>query len=271
MKRTSKATNSHGSALITGASSGIGEALAQRFAAAGFDLVIVARNQAKLQVLSKQMADQHGISVKVVSADLAQPGAATRLHSELARQKCPVNVLVNCAGVLEQGLFTAIDAPSHQQIIDLNISGLTAMLHAFLPGMVTRGQGRVLNVASVAAFQPVPSLASYAASKAYVLSLSESLAEELRGTGVTVTALCPGITATAMLAQAAGSNGKLGELPDFLVGDAGQVADNGFAACMRGDAICVPGMVNSVAMVASRATPKWLVRRLGGLLGRKAM
>jgi short-subunit dehydrogenase len=273
MKRVPKTSpaNPHGTALLTGASSGIGEALAHRFAAAGFDLVIVARNQAKLQVLAQQLSARHGIAVKVLAADLAQPNAATHIHDALEKQKSPVTVLVNCAGVLDQGLFTAIGAPTHQQIIDLNISGLTAMLHAFLPGMVARGQGRVLNVASVAAFQPVPSLASYAASKAYVLSLSESLAEELRDTGVTVTALCPGITATAMLAQAAGANEKLGQLPSFLVGDVGQVADAGFSACLRGDTICVPGVFNQAAMVASRAAPKWLVRRLGGLLGRKAL
>jgi short-subunit dehydrogenase len=129
----------------------------------------------------------------------------------------------------------------------------------------------VLNVASVAAFQPVPTLASYAASKAYVLSLSESLAEELRGTGVTVTALCPGITATNMLTQAAGANDKLSQLPGFLIADVQDVAHLAFAACMRGDAICVPGVVNQAAMIASRGTPKWLVRRIGGLLGRKAL
>ena len=263
--------NPLGTALVTGASSGIGEALAHRFAAAGFDLVVVARSQLKLEVLAKQLAAQHGVAVSVVLSDLAQPGAVNTIHHQLSRQKCAVTALVNCAGVLEQGLFTSIGAPSHQQIIDLNISALTAMVHAFLPDMVARGHGRVLNVASVAAFQPVPSLASYAASKAYVLSLSESLAEELRGTGVSVTTLCPGITATAMLTQAAGANGKLGQLPGFLVGDAEQVASQGFAACMRGDAICVPGAVNQAAMVASRATPKWLVRRLGGLLGRKAI
>ena len=273
MTRPSKARppNPLGTALVTGASSGIGEALAHRFAAAGFDVVVVARSKPKLEALAKQLAAQHGVAVSVVLSDLAQPGAVNTIHHQLSRQKCAVTALVNCAGVLEQGLFTSIAAPSHQQIIDLNISALTAMVHAFLPDMVARGHGRVLNVASVAAFQPVPSLASYAASKAYVLSLSESLVEELRGTGVSVTTLCPGITATAMLTQAAGANGKLGQLPGFLVGDAEQVASQGFAACMRGDAICVPGAVNQAAMVASRATPKWLVRRLGGLLGRKAI
>ncbi len=273
MKRNLKKslTNPLGTALVTGASSGIGEALAHRFAAAGFDLVVVARSQTKLKALAAQLAQQHGCTVHVLLADLAQPGAAAQLHQAVSQKKCEVTVLVNCAGVLQQGKFAALTAIQHQHIIDLNISGLTAMVHTFLPDMVARGRGRVLNVASIAAFQPVPTLASYAASKAYVLSLSESLAEELRGTGVTVTTLCPGITATAMLSQAAGSNDKLNQLPGFMVGDAAEVADRGFAACMRGDAICVPGAVNQAVTLASRATPKWLVRRLGGLLGRKAI
>ena len=273
MTRSSKPRppNPLGTALVTGASSGIGEALAHRFAAAGFDLVVVARSQLKLEVLAKQLAAQHGVAVRVVLSDLAQPGAVNTIHHQLSRQKCAVTALVNCAGVLEQGLFTSIGAPSHQQIIDLNISGLTAMLSAFVPDMVKRGSGRVLNVASIAAFQPVPTLASYAASKAYVLSLSESLAEELRDTGVTITALCPGITATNMLTQAAGANDKIGHLPGFLVGDVKVVADMAFAACMKGEAICVPGAFNQAAMIASRGTPKWLIRRIGGLLGRKAL
>ena len=180
-------------------------------------------------------------------------------------------MLVNCAGVLEQGAFTNMTSSQHQNLINLNISGLTAMLSAFLPGMVSRGSGRVLNVASVAAFQPIASLASYAASKAYVLSLSESLAEELRDTGVTVTAVCPGITATHMLTQAAQANKKLKLLPGFLVGDVSEVAAQALGACMNGDAICVPGSINQAAAILSRSTPKWLVRRISGLLGRKAM
>jgi len=258
-------------ALITGASSGIGEALAHCCAAAKLDLILVARSEGKLKALAKALAAQHGVIVRVQPADLSQHGAAALLHAVLKRKRCRVDVLVNCAGVLEQGAFTAIAHARHQAIIDLNISGLTAMLSAFVPGMVRLGGGRVLNVASVAAFQPVPTLASYAASKAYVLSLSESLAEELRGTGVTVTALCPGITATNMLTQAAGANDKLGQLPAFLIGDVQAVAAQAFTACMRGDAICVPGVINRAAMIASRGTPKWLVRRVGGLLGRKAM
>lgn len=257
--------------LVTGASSGIGEALARCFAAAQFDVVLVARSKDKLDALATALTAQHGTHVHVLPADLSQPDAATQLLAVLAHQHCTVDVLVNCAGVLSQGRFLSITPASHQNIIDLNVSGLTAMLHAFVPGMVARGFGRVLNVASVAAFQPVPSLASYAASKAFVLSLSESLSEELRGTGVSVTTLCPGITATDMLTQAAGANDKLKQLPAFLVGDVHQVAADAFAACMKSDAICVPGVINQAAMIASRGTPKWLVRRIGGLLGRRAV
>jgi short-subunit dehydrogenase len=268
---SSSTTSSRPTALITGASSGIGETLAGCFAAAKHDVILVARSEGKLKALAETLATKYGVAVSVQPADLSKPGAAAQLLAALSRKQSSVDVLVNCAGVLEQGAFTAIDNTKHQNIIDLNISGLTAMLSAFVPGMVERGRGRVLNVASVAAFQPVPTLASYAASKAYVLSLSESLAEELRGTGVTVTALCPGITATNMLKQAAGANDKLSQLPDFLVADVQDVANLAFAATMRGDAICVPGVVNQAAMIASRSTPKWLVRRIGGLLGRKAL
>ena len=270
-KKVSTASASLPTALITGASSGIGEALAHCFAAGRFNVILVARSADKLKNLAAQLTKEHGVAVRVLPADLAQAGAAVQLLDKLSDDPGGIEVLVNCAGVLEQGAFTAIPAAGHQQIIDLNISGLTAMLSAFVPGMVARGRGRVLNVASVAAFQPVPTLASYAASKAYVLSLSESLAEELRGSGVTVTTLCPGITATNMLKQAAGANDKLGQLPGFLVGDVQTVADLAYAACMSGDAICVPGVINQAAMIASRSTPKWLVRRIGGLLGRKAL
>ena len=270
-KKSISSPSSGPTALITGASSGIGEALAGCFAAAQHDVILVARSEGKLKTLAESLTKKYGVAVSVQPADLSKPGAAAQLLSAVTRKHESVDVLVNCAGVLEQGAFTDIDHATHQNMIDLNISGLTAMLSAFVPGMVERGRGRVLNVASIAAFQPIPMLATYAASKAYVLSLSESLAEELRDTGVTVTALCPGITATNMLTQAAGANDKLGHLPGFLVADVQDVADLAFAATMNGDAICVPGAFNQAAMIASRGTPKWLVRRIGGLIGRKAM
>jgi len=256
--------------LITGASSGIGEALAHCFADAGHHLVLVARSGDKLRALADELGRKYGVVVLVQVADLSEPGAPARLAATLQRKRRTVNVLVNNAGVLGQGSFVSMKPALHQQMIDLNISGLTAMLSAFVPGMVARAasgaMGRVLNVASIAAFQPVPTLATYAASKAYVLSLTESLSEELKGSGVTVTALCPGITATPMLSEAKNVNAKVSQIPDFLVGDVTDVARQAFDACMKGDVICVPGAINQAAMIVSRGSPKWLVRRLGGLL-----
>ena len=261
-------------ALITGASSGIGEALALCFAEAGYELILVARSVDKLEYLRQRLAAEHDALGHVLAADLALPGAASQLAKTVARKKLQVDVLVNCAGVLHQGPFIGMAANTHQQMIDLNISGLTAMLSAFLPAMKQRAAAgenvRVLNVASIAAYQPVPMLATYAATKAYVLSLGESLAEELKATGISVTTLCPGVTATAMLGAAAGANSKVSQIPSFMVGQAETVAQDAFNACMRGDAICVPGVVNQALVIGSRSAPKWLVRKLGGLLGRKA-
>ena len=256
-------------ALVTGASSGIGEALAARFAEGGFNLVLVARSADKLEALAASLASAHGVKAWAVPADLAQPGAAHKLAAACKRARRRIDVLVNNAGVLENGAFVDTTAARHQQLIDLNVGALTAMLAAFLPAMVERGEGRVLNVASIAAFQPVPSLATYAATKAYVLSLTESLSEELKGSGVTVTALCPGITETPMVQSARQANAELGKLPDFVVGSAEDVAREGYDACLRGEVIRVPGVLNQAATLAARATPKWLLRRLSGAMVRR--
>ncbi len=160
--------------LVTGASSGIGEELARCFAKDGYKLVLVARSADKLRALAQQLQSAYGQPVIVQPADLTQPGAAQALAAALKRKRVTVDVLVNNAGVLEQGAFCDIAPARHQELIDLNVSGLTAMLSQFVPGMRERGWGRVLNVASIAAFQPVPLLATYAATKAYVLSLDRS-------------------------------------------------------------------------------------------------
>jgi uncharacterized protein len=256
-------------ALITGASSGIGKAMARRFAKHNFDLVLVARSADKLEALADEVSSVHGINAKAVPADLSEPGAAKKLAVSLKRGRHEVHVLVNNAGTTEFGAFVDIPAERHQQLIDLNITGLTGMLAHFVPPMVARGRGRVLNVASIAGFQPVPMLASYAATKAYVLSITEALSEELAGTGVSVTALCPGITATEMLDSARKANTVLADLPGIVVGDAESVANEGFEACMRGEVIRVPGALNQAAMLASRATPKWLLRRVSGAVARR--
>ena len=253
--------------VITGASSGIGEALAKNFAEGGYDLVLVARSENTLMALANQLERDTEAQVWVQPADLSRRGAAKKLASALSEQGIEVDILVNSAGVLEHGRFIDLPGSSQQGLIDLNVSGLTNMLSHFLPPMVKRGKGHILNVASIAAFQPVPSLATYAATKAYVLSLSESLAEELVGTGVSVTALCPGVTATNMVATAQQKSGGL-KIPDFVVGDVEDVAAQGYRACLKGDAICVPGAVNLAATLTGRATPKWLLRRISGVMAR---
>jgi short-subunit dehydrogenase len=257
--------------LITGASSGIGEELARCFARHGHRLVLVARGVDKLHSLAERLQQAHATQATVLPADLASPDAAQSLATALKRRRLTVEVLVNNAGVLEQGAFCDIPAARHAAQVALNVAGLTSMLAAFVPGMRERGFGRVLNVASIAAFQPVPSLATYAATKAYVLSLTESLSEELRGSGVSITALCPGVTATPMIEQAAQGNAKLSQLPGFLIGTAADVAAEGYAACMRGEVIRVPGALNLAGTLAARATPKWLLRSLSGMMVRRAL
>jgi short-subunit dehydrogenase len=258
-------------ALITGASAGIGAALAHCFARDGYRLVLVARSADKLRALAGNLSEEFGVRAVPLPADLSRPDAANVLAAAVKRRRLSIDVLVNNAGVLASGLFAQMPARLHQDVIDLNVSGLTAMLAQFVPPMVKRGHGRILNVASIAAFQPVPTLATYAATKAYVLSLSESLSEELRGTGVTVTALCPGLTASDMLTNATREHGRLTQLPGILVGDVDAVAAEGYRACMKGEVIVVPGVVNRATTAVTRAAPKWLVRRVGGALGRKVL
>ncbi len=251
--------------LITGASSGIGEALAREFAAHGHDLILVARGADNLNALADKLVASYQVMVSVQPTDLSQAGSAEGLALTLQREGLPVDILVNSAGVLEHGAFADVAPADHQRIVQLNVAGLTDVLAQFLPAMVARKSGRIMNVSSVTAFLPVPGLATYAATKAYVLSLSEALADELRGSGITVTALCPGFTATSMLAGA----GAVGEnMPSILVGDVETVARKGFKACMKGSPIVVPGTINLVSTLLMRALPKWLVRRAAGLTWR---
>lgn len=256
------------SVLITGASSGIGEAIAWVFAEHGHDLILVARSADKLEVLADALVSQHEVTVSVRPMDLSKSSGAESLARALQREGLQVDILVNNAGVLEHGAFIDISPEDHQRMVQLNVAGLTNILVNFVPDMVSRQSGRILNVASTAAFQPIPSLSTYAATKAYVLSLSEALAEELRGAGITVTALCPGVTNTNMMADI----GSVAErMPSVLVGDVEDVARKAFAACMKGVPIVVPGKINLAGTLAMRATPKWLVRRLLGAVGRSTL
>lgn len=254
--------------LITGASAGIGAALAKQFAAGGFDLVLVARSRDKLEALAEALKAEHSVDVVVLPTDLSVRGAPKTLFDAVKKRKLAIDILVNNAGVLEMGAFRAMTPERHQELIGLNVATLTDMTSRFLAPMLERGRGRILNVASIAAFQPVPSLATYAATKAYVLSLTEALSEELKGTGVSITALCPGITETDMVATARESNAAASQLPPFMIGDVDDVAAQGYAACMAGEVIRVPGALNFAASIAARAAPKWVVRSFTGMFGR---
>jgi short-subunit dehydrogenase len=268
MQRRRKHTDT---TLITGASSGIGEALAHRFAAGGCDLVLVARSADKLRSLAAELAKAHGVKAWVEPTDLAKPDAAPALAAALARKRRQVDILVNNAGVVEVGGFAATPPERIRALVHLNVAASTSMLAHFLPPMVARRHGRVLNVASLSSFMPVPSMATYAASKAYLLSLTESLAEELRETGVTITALCPGFTKTNMMTSIQETNENTRRIPGMLIGDVNDVATEGYEACMKGEVVRVPGTVNVVAALSGRALPKWMVRRIAGVFGREAM
>jgi short-subunit dehydrogenase len=254
-------------ALITGASRGIGRELARVFAERGFDLIAAARNEEQLRELERE-CHKHGSEVLVYPVDLLDRSAPKRLLEAVEEHGKPIDVLVNDAGVLETGNFAELDLDAQLRIVDLNVRALTELTHRFLPGMIARGSGRILNVGSTSAFQPIPTLGLYAASKAFVLSLSESLSEELRDTGVTVTALCPGLTRTDMLDRVQ-ENEAARWTPEFLVSDSRSVAEEGYEACMAGRVIVVPGLPNRLMASVTPLYPRWLVRGIGGFIGRR--
>ncbi len=254
--------------LITGASAGIGYNLAEHFAQRGFDLVVVARRQTELEALATRCRSKHRSTVTVVPMDLLEAGAAGKLVRQLEDQGLQIDILVNNAGVLDVGRFVDIDVEHHERLLQLNAVCLVSLTRRLLPAMIARAHGRILNVASTSAFQPVPSLALYAASKALVLSLSESLSEELSGTGVTVTALCPGVTKTDMFDTASSEHASAGNIPGFMISDVETVAKEGVDACLAGSAVVVPGLVNRLGASLIQLQPRWLVRTVGGLIGR---
>lgn len=243
-------------AMITGASTGIGFELAKRFAEGGFDLVLVARSRDKLERLAQDMERRFGVSARVAVKDLSDPAACGELVRELEEAGIEINVLVNNAGIGVYGPFVETDWEREREMIRLNVETLTRLTKAVLPGMVKRREGKILNVASTAAFQPGPLMAVYYASKAYVLSFTEAIAEELRGTGVTVTALCPGPTRTEF-----GSRAGFGKSELFQHGemDAGTVALQGYRSLMYGKRVVIPGFSNRLLVGLVRLLPRRLI------------
>lgn len=252
---------SKGIALITGASSGIGEALAREFARHDYDLIITARWADLLEALARELSSQ--VLVDVVVSDLATATGPAALIAAVAALGKHVDILVNNAGIAHSGDFHSSSTVQLDQLLGLNITALAHLTHSFSKPMVQRGAGKILNVASVAAFQPVPSMALYAASKAFVLSLTESLSEELRGTGVSATALCPGLTRTDLV-----NDLHAQDVPPFMMSSTADVAREGYNALMANEVIRIPGVANQAAVTWAKHQPRWLVRGVGGLFAR---
>ncbi len=245
--------------LVTGASSGIGLELARCFAAEGCRLALVARKGDALEALATELRKAHRIQAQVFTADLAHPEAPPRLLAHLQSAGFKVDVLVNNAGFGAQGKFVGLPLGRQLEMLQVNITSLTHLTGLLLPGMIERHRGGILNVASTAAFQPGPGMAVYYATKAYVLSFSEALAEELEGTGVTVTASCPGPTATNF--GAAANMRTLGMVKKVSM-SAAAVAQLGHRAFRRGRVVAIPGLRNQFPAFLVRLVPRAAVRKI---------
>ena len=253
-------------ALITGASSGIGRHLALELAARGLDVVLVARNDSPLQELRLEIETRHQVRATVIAIDLSVPGAAANLYTELRTSMPPPDVLVNNAGFGSFGLFHEADGEVLQRLVQVNILALTCLLRRALPEMRARGSGRVLNVASCAAFNAGPLMAVYFATKAYVLHLSEAVAQECVGSGVTVTALCPGATATEFHRTAGFPEDSWLFAPPVAARPAA-VARYGIRALYAGRRIAIPGVANKLSIFALRIIP----RRIAVVLAQRVL
>jgi uncharacterized protein len=240
-------------ALVTGASGGIGADLARELACHGHDLVLAARGVAAMEVLAAGLR-RLGVEATVIEADLARPGAAAALADELARRGLVVDVLINNAGLGAAGRFDRLDPARIAEIVYVNIVALTELTRLLLPRMVERRRGRIMLVASVAGFQPGPHMAAYFASKAYVLSLGEALAYELRGTGVTVTTLCPGATATNFFNVAGAANSVMARRLRRMM-PSEEVARRGYQGLVGGKRVVITGLMNTLTALGSRYMP----------------
>jgi uncharacterized protein len=246
--------------LVTGASSGIGLELAKCFAADKSNLILVARNTAALEQLAAELRRQHAIEVHVLTADLAQPAAAQNIFDELQGRGISVDVLANNAGFGLHGAFAELPLARQLEIVQVNVATLVSLTGLFLPGMIGRGRGGILNVGSVAGFLPGPNMAVYYASKAFVLSFSEALFEELRGTPVTVTNLCPGPTESNFSQVARSHRARWSQAKKM---SAAEVARTGFEDFRARQCLSVPGFKNKLlCRLAPRLLSRASVRKL---------
>lgn len=258
-----KNTFSGMTALVTGASFGLGADFARALAAAGAHLILTARSMDRLQALRQEIEQRHRVRVTVIAEDLSDPQGPERLARAIQAMGTPVDVLINNAGFGQHGPFVGEDAQSQVDMVNLNVMALMKLARIYLPDMMKRGRGWILNVASTAAFQPGPNMAVYFATKAFVLSLSEALWLEARGRGVQVTALCPGATDTRF-ADRADMNDSL--LFRYGVAKPKDVVAAGLAALAQGKRVVIPGIKNKVGVWSAKFLPKRWVMAIAGKL-----
>lgn len=254
------------SALVTGASSGIGAAFGEALAREQYDLVLVARRAERLEELAKRLREARSVDVEVLAADLTDAGGIGRVVARI-EERVP-DLLVNNAGCGTFGSFADLDPQRELDEIELNVLALVRLTRAALPGMIRRGHGAIINVSSMAGFQPMPFNATYGGTKAFVNSFSEALHEELRDTGVRIQMLCPGFTRTEFQ-QTAGVEQSM--VPSFAWMEAAQVVEASLHALERGDLVCVPGATNRVLSALQRSSPHALTRRVMARLGQRAL
>jgi uncharacterized protein len=253
-------------ALVTGASSGIGAELARELARRGSALVLVARRQPELRALADELGASHAGEVEVLPADLTDPAARAQVEQRLRDDDRPVDVLVNNAGVGQVGRFAELDVDAAERLVTLNVVAPLRLVHAALPSLV-RHRGAVLNVSSLGGNQPVPTLATYAATKAFLTNWGEALHEELRGTGVTITTLAPGFTRTEFVAEAEAED-PASRIPALVWSDPVAVARAGIDGLVAGRPVVTPGLLNRAGAAMSAVTPHAVSRRVIGTVAR---
>ena len=247
-------------ALITGASGGLGLSFVNIFAREGYNLVLVARNGVRLEEIKKEIEGKYGVNATVIPCDLTADGGAKTVFDATKQAGIHVDVLVNNAGFGDFGEFHKSDLGKQTRMVDLNCTALIELCRLYLPDMITKGEGNILNVDSIASFQPGPLMSVYYATKAFVLSFSQAISRELKGTGVKVTALCPGPIRTNFDATA--DLGESGLFKNLKVWDPDVVAEFGYKNMKRGKAVCICGFVNKIIVFANRFAPRCLVREL---------
>lgn len=255
-------------ALITGASNGIGLELARVHASKGDNLVLIARNGKRLNELKSELESQYRVSVYTIAKDLSQHNSALDVYNELKEKNISIDYLINNAGFGDFGMFYQTDWNKEEQMINLNITTLTQFTKLFVKDMVGKKRGKIMNVASTAAFQSGPTMAVYYATKAYVLSFSEAIDNELRDQGITVTALCPGATESGFQEAAAMQESKL--VKGKKLPSSKEVAEYGYKAMMQGKTVAIHGFVNALMANLVRFTPRWLVVKLTRAIQDKA-